>query len=150
MVEHDIKSFVESCQKYFEKSTGEAAQIGVPHFLDADEQEALDFTGIIGITGKARGAIYFSASRLFLNTMAEKVFMVEPSDEIILDLVGEIANTLAGNAQIFFPEDFEISLPVVVRGSLAGIQIKKLNEPVVCVPIFWREEKALLTIGINS
>ena len=35
----------------------------------------------------------------------------------MVDLVGEVANTIAGNARSEFGEEFEISVPIVLRGA---------------------------------
>jgi len=47
---------------------------------------------------------------------------IKLSKENILDLSGEIANTISGNARSEFGEDFLISVPVVVEGDLSNIR----------------------------
>ena len=68
--------------------------------------------------------------------------------ELICDLVGEIANTLSGNAREEFGRDFLISVPVVSTGDHIRFQFPKECRNYV-IPIIWQTEKAYLLICLT-
>ena len=47
------------------------------------------------------------------------------SEELLVDLVGEVANTISGNARYVFGKDFMISVPVVIEGAPSSIHLPK-------------------------
>jgi chemotaxis protein CheX len=65
-------------------------------------------TGVIGISGEARGAVCFTANGVMLENILSFLNEAPIDRSIICDLVGEIANTLSGNAREF-GKDFLIS-----------------------------------------
>ena len=68
--------------------------------------------------------------------------------ELLLDLVGEIANTVSGNARETLGADFNLAAPIVSRGHLidfdapAGLQT-------YCIPIFWERRQANLIVALK-
>ena len=68
--------------------------------------------------------------------------------ELICDLVGEIANTLSGNAREEFGRDFLISVPVVSTGGDVDFQFPKDCRNYV-IPIIWQTEKAYLLVCLT-
>ena len=75
-----------------------------------------DVYGIIGISGNNSGIVYFTAPRILLAHMLESIKEPDLSEDNMTDLVGEVANTIAGNARSEFGEQFQISVPIVIRG----------------------------------
>jgi len=70
------------------------------------------------------------------------------SDSNLRDLVGEVANTLSGNARKDFGRSFVISTPSVVTGAAANIGYAADTRPIV-VPIDWRTYHANLVVCLN-
>ena len=70
------------------------------------------------------------------------------SDADLRDLVGEVANTLSGNARKDFGRNFIISTPSVVTGSSSTIGYSPDTRPIV-VPIDWRAYHANLVVCLN-
>ena len=84
---------------------------------DANRLPIYDFTGVIGISGERQGCVYFTAHRDLLRQLLLHVGEADVSDNNLCDLVGEIANTISGNARRHFGPNFMISVPVVVAGN---------------------------------
>ena len=53
---------------------------------------------MIGISGARKGIVYFTAPRGMLTVLLMRMQETDSSDENIKDLVGEVANTISGNA----------------------------------------------------
>jgi chemotaxis protein CheX len=71
------------------------------------------------------------------------------SDEAALsDLVGEMANTIAGNMREFFGASFLISVPIILTGKIDSINMR-LKPPVFVIPIKWKDHTSHLAIGLE-
>jgi chemotaxis protein CheX len=69
------------------------------------------------------------------------------SDANLLDAVGEIANTLAGNARKEFGAGLTISVPVKLHGS-QGIQARVRQRPYV-ITFRWNHQPALVCVDME-
>ena len=66
-----------------------------------------------------------------------------------VDLVGEVANTISGNARRVFGPDFMISVPVVVAGSAKAIQVPR-NVKAYIIPLRWHKYEAALVVSLQG
>jgi len=149
MNEKDLQIFIDSTIDYFSRIGGEKAEMGVPFLKKASEIIAQDYTGVIGISGNRKGMIYFTASGEMLAQLVDKILGIKDADaSTIVDLVGEIANTIAGNARETFGTQFMISIPVIVEGQPKNIKIPT-DIPVFVIPVRWHNFKSFLVIGIQ-
>ena len=80
MKESDLKAFIKIVTNYFESISGYKASMGMP-FIKDENTEVFDYTGIIGISGGRKGAIYFTASKCLLNMFGKYIL----EDEEFLD-----------------------------------------------------------------
>jgi chemotaxis protein CheX len=64
------------------------------------------------------------------------------------DLVGEVANTISGNARRDFGRDFVISVPSVLSGERPEIPQKPGSRSFV-IPINWRSHSAKLIVSLT-
>lgn len=147
MSEEEIGIFIDSTVRYFERVTGEAASVDTP-FLQGEESVVLDFTGVIGISGRQRGAVYFTSPQELLNHLLDA--LGEPTRDVaaMSDLVGEVANTIAGGARRVFGSEFLISVPIVLRGKLEEISFPR-NLKRVVIPISWRGLTSYLIVCLD-
>ncbi len=149
MNEKDLQVFISTTLGYFKDTAGQTAEMGVPFLKKPDEVVAQDMTGVIGISGTKKGAVYFTAPRAMLADMVKVILgSEEPDTDSLVDMVGEITNTIAGNAREAFGAGFMISIPVVVEGQPKNIRTPA-NVPVFVIPVKWREHKSYLVIGIQ-
>jgi chemotaxis protein CheX len=107
-----------------------------------------DYTGVIDISGKREGIVYFTAPRAMLTVLLMKMQETEYSHETMRDLVGEVANTISGNARRDFGRDFVISVPSVLSGEDAAIPVAAQIRPFV-IPINWRSHSAKLVVALR-
>ena len=105
----------------------------------------VDYTGCITITGAYQGFCYFSAPKILLKHLILSLGESDTSEEMMLDTVGEVANTLSGNAREFLGKDFIISVPEVVRGSPRKNDGHS-EQRIYAIPINWNSYKAMLAV----
>lgn len=148
MTENELKFFIEVVTSYFGQVTGEAATMGIP-FVKKSEPAVLEYTGLIGISGPRKGGIYLTAGPGLLKALTEVILEIaDADDETLLDMVGELTNTIAGNVRKSFGADFLISVPMLIKGKPEDI-LMRLKPPVFVIPLNWRHEKAFLVVGLE-
>lgn len=148
MKETDLHFFIDSTVNYFKEVTNEKAVTGIPYIKD-EEPLVLEYTGIIGISGKRKGSVYITTNADMLKELARIILGIElVNTEDIKDLVGEIANTISGNVRQAYGSDFMISVPVVVEGKAKDIKLPN-NFQVFVIPLTWREYKSYLVVCLE-
>ena len=145
--EEELKTFVEGTTRYFEVAAQQPATIGSPYLLEG-EPAVHDYTGIITVSGKRQGVVYFTAPRAMLTVLLMKMQENDFSHENMLDLVGEVSNTISGNARRDFGHDFVISVPSVLTGDKPQIPHKPDSRSFV-IPINWRSHSAKLVVSLT-
>lgn len=148
MTEKDLSYFVNTVIQYFAQIDGEEPVMGLP-YIKKNEAVVLDYTGMIGISGPRRGGIYFTAGASFLQGLTKAILGEEAGDpETLLDMVGELSNTVSGNVRRYFGPDFLISVPMLIRGKPEDILLR-LKPPVFVIPLTWKGQKAFLVVGLE-
>src|SRR4030081_414309 len=148
MDDQDIQVFITGVRRYFESLRTDARVVIEPPFIKDQERPLLEYTGIIGISGKAHGAVCFTASGVMLEKILGFLNESPSSREMLCDLVGEIANTLSGNAREEFGRDFLISVPVVATEKDFGFRFPEDGRNYV-TPIIWQTQKAYLLVCLS-
>jgi len=147
-LESEIGVFVNSVLHYFDTTVQQAAECGTPYLAIGRSPDVSDYTGMIRITGKRDGVVFFTAPKSMLCVMLMRMQESDMSHDNLCDLVGEIANTLSGNARRDFGHQFNISVPSVVHGKAATVDYPPATRPIV-VPIAWRTYNARLVVCLN-
>jgi chemotaxis protein CheX len=144
----DLKIFIKSTIDYFYKISGNEASAGVPRLLESDDQFLSEITSAIGIVGENHGAIYVTGPENFFRDV---LLAFNPDAEAnydnILDAAGELANTIAGNAQQVFGQSLKISVPLIIKGEKPELHMR---EPRFIIPLRWKDHQFSLVIGINQ
>src|SRR5664279_4090895 len=99
MDEKELRVFIDIVGQYFERQTGRLPEVGSPYLGEPSALPMYDFTGVIGISGERQGCVYVTARRELLRQLLLHVGESDVSDNNLCDLVGEIANTISGNAR---------------------------------------------------
>lgn len=152
MEQEQLTIFIQSIVDYFNKITRTAIDVGVP-FLKPDEQSVLlTYTGAIGISGRMKGAIYITAEETFIAKLLQTIMPdMEIQPRRLESMVGELANTIAGNAQKAFGTDFLISIPIILTSKEAKDSSRlELKAPTFVVPLRWMENNAFLAVAIEN
>jgi chemotaxis protein CheX len=146
--EQDIRTFVFATTHYFEVAARQAASIGSPFLVTHGRPDMHDYTGVIAVSGRRNGIVCFTAPRGMLTVLLMKMNESNVTHENVSDLVGEVANTISGNVRREFGKDFSISVPTVVTGPGAALEIPADCHPVV-IPINWRSHAARLVVCLR-
>lgn len=149
MNEEFINIFVSNMMKYLSHIPNVDAEVGAPYLIDGNTSISYDITGIIGISGKRKGSVYFTAPRIFMSHLLMVQGVNDLSNENLMDLAGEIANTIAGNARSDFGEKFHISVPVVVEGEPQDVHLTD-DVRSFAIPITWRTYTPLLVVSLEG
>ena len=148
MNDRDIQVFINGVQRYFESLTKDVTVFIEPPFIKDEVKPFLEYTGIIGVSGRARGAVCFTANGVMLERILSLLNEAPINRNLICDLVGEIANTLSGNAREEFGRDFLISVPIVSMGQDVRFQFPPDVRNYV-IPIIWQRERAYLLVCLT-
>ena len=146
--ESEVSVFVDGVLNYFGTTVQQVAECGTPYLALGRAPEISDYTGMIRISGKRAGVVFFTAPKSMLCVMLMRMQETDMSHENLCDLVGEIANTLSGNARRDFGHQFAISVPAVVHGRNSMVEYPPDSRPIV-IPIEWRTYHARLVVCLN-
>ena len=147
-LEAEVAVFVDGVLHYFGTTVQQAAQCGTPHLALGERPEISDYTGVVQITGKRVGLVAFTAPKSMLSVMLMRMQETDMSHENLCDLVGEITNTLSGNARRDFGQQFQISVPSVIAGRGRKLDYPQASRPIV-IPIEWRNYHARLIVCLQ-
>ncbi|MGH8150962.1 MAG: chemotaxis protein CheX [Steroidobacteraceae bacterium] len=146
--EQELKTFVEGTTQYFEVAAQQPATVGSPYLVTDGHPTVHEYTGVITISGRREGVVYFTAPKAMLTVLLMKMQENDFSHESMRDLVGEVANTISGNARRDFGNDFVISVPSVLTGERADPPLIPGARPFV-IPINWRSHSAKLVVALK-
>jgi chemotaxis protein CheX len=146
--EQELKTFVEGTTSYFEIAAQQPASVGSPYLVTDGVPAMHEYTGVISISGRREGVVCFTAPKAMLTVLLMKMQENDFSHENMRDLVGEVANTISGNARRDFGSEFVISVPSVIAG-------ERTEPPAVpgarsfVIPINWRSHSAKLVVTLK-
>lgn len=143
--EAEIRTFINGTTNYFEIAAQQAATVGSPYLVTDGNPGAYEYTGVISISGARTGIVYFTAPRGMLTVLLMRMQETDTSEENIKDLVGEVANTISGNARRDFGKNFHISVPVVHDTE----RVAAPHSRSYVIPINWRTHSAKLVVCLE-
>jgi|SRR5271166_2351340 len=149
MTDEDLKPFVTGTANFFVQVGSLPAEIDAPFVKESQDTVVSDFSAIIGVTGSQRGCVFYTAPRDMLKELVKRLGEPDLSDDICADYVGEIANTISGNARQELGSGFKISVPTVIRGSDNGVKLPD-DAPAFVVPIVWLGHRSALIICLKD
>jgi chemotaxis protein CheX len=149
MEEHILKIFSQSITRYFDTVADGGAALGMPYLGGEAETAGLGFSAIIGITGTYRGNIYYTASREKLHALLPRLGETNPDDALCAELVGEITNTISGNAREHLGGGFMISTPFILEGRPLAVHATKHTACYV-LPITWQQHSSRVLVSIQK
>ncbi|MDR1854395.1 MAG: chemotaxis protein CheX [Azoarcus sp.] len=147
--EKDIHSFVDAVSGFFAQFAEEKVEIRAAYLVEgAIKPSTFELTSYITLSGDYSGRVYFSAPRALIAHLL--LMMQEPNrnDDRLLDAVGEIANTISGNARKHFGETMEISVPsteVTETGWLDTV----VSPRSYVILVKWKQYRASVVVDIQ-
>ncbi len=146
LTEEELKMFVDSVRHYFKKTTANEPQI-TSAFLGTGDIAGFEFNGIVTFSGNYNGQVIVSMPGRLLRELLLLQHETDIGDSNLLDTVGEIANTLAGNARKTLGPDLQISVPVKLQGQ-TGIRAKVREHPYV-ITLTWLHQPAIVCVDME-
>ena len=147
--ENELKVYVDAVTRYFSHITREQAAVKSAYLSDQEVTPGCgDYTGLITFSGGFRGCVYFSAPAQLVRSLLHDMEERDLSEYNFLDAVGEIANTIAGNARRHFGENLEISTPVTIVGLPDRIQTNARARPFVIL-LSWKRYQASVVVDLQ-
>ena len=130
-----INAFVTSAANVFHTMLACELTRGEP-FLKNGFQPEQEVSGIIGLSGRAKGTVVLSLSP-DTATRAATALLAEEFNEIdadVVDAVGELTNIITGQAKAQLAHlDLRVGLPTVIIGKQHSVEFPKKATP-ICIP----------------
>jgi chemotaxis protein CheX len=161
--------FSELCIMVFHDLGKIPISAGKPYTLDASIVEAWDITAVIGLAGSAKGVVALSMKKAVALQLTDKLMGGTHAeiDRQVVDVLGEIANIIAGRAKSIMEDEFrfETALPVVAQGAVASLpaisllqngeehSVSRSGSPVrnICIPFtIFENERFVLSVSVQS
>jgi chemotaxis protein CheX len=146
LTESDLRLFVDSVVRYFHVTTRVEPVVSSAYLGDGNLQ-AHEFNGIVSFSGDFNGHVIVSMPPKPLRELLLLQHEHDLSDVNLLDAVGELANTLAGNARKALGAGLEISVPVKVQGG-QGLTARVRQRPYV-ITLKWNSHPALICVDLE-
>lgn len=148
MKEEKLKIFINSVIGFFNRTNDTDVSIGSPYLTESIKEMSSDYTGVIAISGEYAGECYFSAPKVLLRHLILSMGETDTSESMMLDTVGEVANTLSGNARKKLGHDFIISTPRIIKGAIKR-KPQESGDRFYVIPIKWKSYKASLGVRLQ-
>ncbi len=138
-MEKYVQPFINTCCNVFRDFIGLEITASTPHFVEQNDSNEWDISGIIGLAGEAQGAVVLSLKKELAFKLTEKLTGMEytETNEDVFDAVGEIINIIAGNVKRDLEEMFQlvISLPTIIEGQNHNmVWLKSQGARRICIP----------------
>ena len=145
--ETELKLFVDSVRRYFQVVTRQEPQI-TSAFLGTGDVDGHDFNGIVTFSGSYNGHVMVSMPPQLLKELLLLQGETDLSESNLLDAVGEIANTLGGNARKTLGAGLNISVPMKLHGS-SGVRARVRKHPYVST-LRWNHQPAMVCVDMEK
>jgi chemotaxis protein CheX len=144
-----INPFLTAAISVFNTMLGTTLTRGEP-FLKNGTQPNHEISGIIGLSGKAKGMVVLSLSREAALSVAGIMLDSQPQEinSDVADAVGELTNMIAGAAKAKLDHlEMNLSLPTVITGKTHCIDFPKRTMP-ICIPFDCKWGPVTVEVGI--
>ena len=148
MKDSELQIFIDSLERYFATNIGGKLERSQAFHASSQETPASDYTGIIGVSGDRQGCIYLTSTKTMLGEVLLAMGEPEIDESLFNDVIGEITNTVSGNARKLLGPGFMISVPIVVTGRPEHIHFPR-NHDIGVVPFSWNGHKASLVVCLQ-
>lgn len=139
--------FLSSISAFFTQVGDTEVDINTPYLNNNTTAVGYDYSGIIQISGPLQGCVYISAPSNMLREIIRVMGEPDSSITMMKDLLGEMANTISGNARTEFGTDFIISPPLMVEGAPNSSYLPRDRNSYI-TPFKWHGYEAVIGICI--
>lgn len=144
-----INPFMTAVVKVFQTMLASELTFSRPFMRDS-AQPSREVSGIIGLTGRAKGTVVLSLERETALCVAEALLGERPPgiNADVTDAIGELTNVVSGNAKAQLEEwALSVSLPTVITGKGHCIDFPRNATPVV-IPCHCKWGAVDLMVGL--
>lgn len=154
-MEQYIQPFIDVAKNTFKEFVGTEVIVGRPFFRQKDAANECDISGVIGLSGEARGAVVIGMKAALAIKLTDMLTNGKHSsvDEEVVDAIGEIVNIISGNAKKGLEETFRlvISLPSIIEGKNHQVKWPHDQARIICIPFtIFETESFTLSVAIES
>lgn len=146
-----INPFLTSATAAFETMLNCKLDRGTPYVKNCSHPEH-EVSGVIGLSGKARGTVVLSLSREAALCITEALLEERPSEinGDVTDAVGELTNIIAGGAKAQLDHlDLSVGLPTVVTGKSHCVEFPKKITP-ISIPFDCKWGRVTVEVGLTE
>ena len=147
-----IQPFINVCKNVFKDFVNLELEAKLPYFMQKEMASEWDISGVIGLTGEARGAVVISMKQDLALKLTAILTGTEHKnfDADVVDAVGEIINIIAGNAKQELEESFRlvISLPTIVKGKEHSVNWPEDQARIICIPFIVCDTEDSFTLSV--
>jgi chemotaxis protein CheX len=149
-----ITPFIEVCTIVFKGMVKCDLVAGRSYFIAREDFQQWDISGIISISGEARGMVSLSMKAETAVRITESITGSKHTymDSDVVDAIGEIVNVITGNAKRKLEGMFKliISLPCIIKGRAHMIALPLTRKRLLCIPFkIFGEEHVYLSIALD-
>jgi chemotaxis protein CheX len=148
--ETELRLFVDSVKNYFAVTTRQEPQV-TSAYLGSENMQGHEFNGLVSFSGSYNGHVIVSMPARMVRELLLLQHETDLKDDNLLDAVGEVANTLGGNARKQLGSGLEISVPVKFQGHLSdsqGARTRVRQRPFV-ITLRWNHHSALVCVDLE-
>jgi len=154
-MEQYIQPFIDVTKSTFKNFIGTELTAGRPFFIEKNSLNESGISGVIGLSGEARGTVVISMKDTLAMRLTDMLTGTLHSsiDEEVVDAIGEIINIISGNAKKGLEEVFRliISLPTIVKGPEHHVKWPQEHPRIICVPFsVFESESLFLLVAIEA
>jgi chemotaxis protein CheX len=146
-----INPFLASAISAFDTMLGCPLTRGTPYAKNGSSPEH-EVSGVIGLSGAARGTVVLGLSRAAAINAAE-VLLQERPPEInadVTDAIGELANIIAGGAKARLAHlEMSVGLPMVITGKCHCVEFPSKVTP-LCIPFESQWGPITVEVGLTD
>lgn len=145
----DLQIFINGATDFFDANLGKGEiTVGAPCLQTPWDSVFYEYTGMINIFGNKVGRVYFSSPLDLLGHLLETMGEKNIDDDLIVDVVGEIANSIAGNAREYYGSGFCLSVPTVLKEGDVDFRAVKDCESYV-IPLDWKGTRSNVAVWVE-
>jgi len=146
--EEQIRVFIDAVRHYFVQLTTHPALVRAS-YLAVDEVPRFPYTGLITVSGQFLGCVYVTTHAEMLKELLREMHESDLTEENLLDTIGELANTIAGNARRHFGTGLGISVPVTIKGVSERIRAYTRLRPLVIL-VQWQKYDIAVIVDLKA
>ena len=154
-MEQYIQPFIDVTKTTFSSFVGVELTVDRPFFMEKSAANEWDISGLIGLSGEARGAMVIGLKADLAIKLTDMLTGQSHNsiDDDVADAIGEIINIIAGNAKKELEESYRliISLPTIVTGGGHQIKWPHNQTRIICIPFgLFENDSFILSVAIES